>query len=81
MVYRGRVKNGVVVLDDGVKLEEGLRVSVRPLRRRTPIPKTKKNRIPTLYERFKPLIGIAKGLPPDLSTKIDHYAYGTPKTK
>ena len=81
MVYRGRVQNGLVVLDKGAKLEEGLLVTVRPVRRRTPIPRKKKNRIPTLYERFKPLIGIAKGLPPDLSTQIDHYAYGTPKTK
>ena len=81
MVYHGRVQNGLVVLDKGAKLEEGLEVSVRPLRRRTPIPKTRKDRIPTLYERFRPLIGIARGLPPDLSTQIDHYAYGTPKTK
>ena len=34
---------------------------------------------PTLYERLKPVIGIAKGLPPDLARNHDHYLYGGPK--
>jgi hypothetical protein len=81
MVYRGKVHNGTIVLEKGVMLEEGLTVSIRPLRPRTTRGSGKKKRIPTLYERFKPIIGIAKGLPPDLSTQIDHYLYGTPKRK
>ena len=81
MVYRGRVQNGLVVLDKGAKLEEGQPVSVRPLRRRDGRSSGKKRRIPSLYERLKPLIGAAKGLPPDLSTQLDHYLYGTPKRK
>ena len=33
----------------------------------------------TLYERYKNVAGIAKGLPPDLAEQHDHYIHGTPK--
>ena len=81
MVYRGRVQNGVVVLDNGAKLEEGQPVSVRPLRKPPARVSTKRRHIPSLYERLKPIIGIAKGLPRDLARQHDHYLYGTPKRK
>jgi hypothetical protein len=81
MVYRGTVKNGVVVLDGAAKLEEGQAVSIRPLRRRAAKPAAEDRRIPSLYERLKPLIGAAKGLPSDLAAQHDHYLYGTPKRK
>lgn len=81
MVYRGRVQNGVVVLDDGAKLEEGQPVSVRPLRKPVARVSAKRRQIPSLYERSKPIIGIAKGLPRDLASQHDHYLYGTPKRK
>jgi hypothetical protein len=81
MVYRGTVKNGVVVLDGTAKLEEGQPVSVRPLRRRVPQGVVGRRKIPSLYERLKPLIGAAKGLPSDFAAQHDHYLYGTPKRK
>jgi hypothetical protein len=31
MIYRGRVENGVIVLDGGVSLPEGTHVQVQPL--------------------------------------------------
>ena len=77
MTYRGKVKNGVVVLDEPSALPEGAEVSVRPLkasRRRA-----SRVRQRSLYERFKPFIGIAKGLPPDLAKNHDHYLHGRPK--
>jgi hypothetical protein len=78
MVYRGRVKNGVVVLEKSARLEEGAEVSVRPLRR--PARATaRKKAPPTLYERLKSVAGKAKGLPPDASINHDHYLYGLPK--
>ena len=61
MVYRGRVKNGVVVLEGPARLEEGAEVSVRPIRRAVRSPRRKKQ-APTLYERLKPFIGKVKGL-------------------
>ena len=78
MVYRGRVKNGVVVLEGRARPEDGTRVTVRAVRKAAR-PSRKKKRPMTLYERLKPLIGKAKGLPPDASINIDHYLYGLPK--
>jgi len=80
MVYRGRVKNGVVVLRGRARPEEGVEVSVRPVRKAAR-PSRKKKRLPTLYDQLKPFIGIAKGLPRDFSINHDHYLYGTPKRK
>jgi hypothetical protein len=78
MTYRGHVSNGVVVLDDAVTLPEGLNVKVEPLE--TPeTPLAADDDIPTLYERLKPFIGKAEGLPADASVNHDHYLYGTPK--
>ena len=80
MTYKGHVKDGVVVLVEPADLKDGDRVSVRPLRRRGK--STKKPKRPlTLYERLKPVIGMAKGLPHDLAENHDHYLYGRPKVK
>ena len=81
MVYRGKVVNGVIVLDSGVKLEEGQAVSVRPVRPRGVQGARKKGPQTTFYERYKEFVGAAKGLPADFSSQLDHYLYRTPKTK
>jgi hypothetical protein len=78
MVYRGRVKNGVVVLEPAVRLAEGAEVSVRPLRRAVRASGRKK-KAPTVYERLKSVAGKATGLPPDASINHDHYLYGLPR--
>ena len=80
MVYRGQVKNGVVVVKGRVRLEEGTEVTVRPIRKPARAVR-KKKRPMTLYERLKPIIGSANELPPDMSINHDHYLYGTPKRK
>jgi len=77
MTYRGRVKDGVVVLDDSVKLPEGAEVRV-DLLAASPGEATEQE-IPTLYERLDPFIGKVHGLPPDASINLDHYLYGVPK--
>ncbi len=77
MIYRGYVKNGVVVLDECVSLPEGTEVKVEAL-----VDETAPNReseIPTLYERLEPVIGMAKGLPPDFAENHDHYIHGSPR--
>ncbi|GEM_PF-5445426 len=33
----------------------------------------------SLYERLRPIFGIANDLPKDGSINLDHYLYGTPK--
>jgi len=71
MTYRGRVKNGVIVLDDLVDLPDGTAVDVSRVEGDTPRP--------SLHERYKDLIGIADGLPPDMAENHDHYIHGAPK--
>ncbi len=71
MSYRGRVRNGVIVLDPPASLPEGSEVEVREVGGEAPIP--------TLYERYKNFIGIADGLPSDSSINYEHYLYGAPK--
>ena len=79
MVYRGQVKDGMVVLEGPQAPPEGTRVTVRVLR--TPARRPSKARERTLYDRLKNVIGKAKGMPPDASRNIDHYLYGMPKRK
>jgi len=78
MVYNGHVQDGGVVLDDPVTLPDGTRVEVSIIeeqeRRDAPISP------PSLYDRLKSVIGMAKGLPPDLALNHDHYLHGQPKT-
>ena len=71
MTYRGRIRNGVVILDPPVSLAEGSEVEVRPV--------TQDEAMPTLYERYKDFIGIAEGLPADMAENHDHYIHGAPK--
>lgn len=77
MTYRGRVKNGVVVLDDSVKLPEGVEVKI-DLLTTSPEP-PREEEIPTLYERVEAFVGKVHGLPADASINLDHYLYGVPK--
>ncbi len=72
MTYRGRVKNGVIVLDDSAALPEGTEVEIEPVN-------GEDERGPTLAERLQDVIGIAEGLPPDMARNHDHYIHGTPK--
>jgi hypothetical protein len=77
MIYRGHVENGMIRLNDAPPLPEGAEVEVQlvlPSR-----PEQQESAIPSLYERLKPVIGMAKGLPPDASINVDHYLYGHPK--
>lgn len=78
MTFRGRVKNGVVTLDDPSDLPDGTAVSVRPLKA-SPRPAAGPKEVASLYERLKPVIGKAVGLPPDAALNHDHYLYGVPK--
>jgi hypothetical protein len=58
MTYRGRVKNGVIVLDPPATLPEGAEVEVRAPHEEAG---------PTWAEVFRDVIGKAEGLPADSS--------------
>jgi hypothetical protein len=75
MSYRGHIQNGIVVLDEAVVLPEGAPVQVDLLGD----PQGAEDGGPTLYERLKPVVGAAQGLPPDAALNVDHYLYGQPK--
>lgn len=74
MSYRGRVQNGVVVLDGNLKLPEGAVVQIEPI--------TAAESVGTDGGWAKDLLemaGTVRGLPSDLARNHDHYLYGTPK--
>ena len=71
--YTGQVRDGVIVLDDGMpSLPDGARVQVRPEPQSI-------SELPSLADRMRSMIGRAKGLPPDLAENHDHYLHGLPK--
>jgi hypothetical protein len=71
MTYRGKVRNGVVVIEPApdAPLPEGADVSVEVVSQPTE----------TLGQRLIKLAGIAQGLPTDMAKNHDHYAHGAPK--
>ena len=71
MIYRGRVTNGVVVLEGGVNLPEGTAVHVETVE--TSQPAGEDERLYRLGE-----LAVPTGVP-DLALNIDHYLYGHPK--
>ena len=79
MMYRGTVRNGVVVLEGSLRPQEGATVSVLVLK--VPSPRVGVGRKSPLimYDRYKRFIAKAQGLPADFSINHDHYLYGTPR--
>lgn len=72
MTYRGTVRQGVVVLEGGVKLDEGTTVEVHPV-------PAAPDSTPTIWDKLMKLAGSVPGLPTDAARNHDHYLYGTPK--
>lgn len=81
MTYRGRVRNGTIVLDPPVSLPEGTEVEVRPATTTDDVNRagsaSDATAVPTVYDRLKDVIGKAEGFPPDYSRNHDRYLYGT----
>ena len=69
MTYRGRVKNGVVVLEGAVSLSEGTIVRVEP------IEDAESGADGSVYDRLARMAGRVKGLPHDLARQHDHYLH------
>jgi hypothetical protein len=93
MTYRGHIKNGTVVLDEGVELPEGAQVNIEVVNGEkvataalpTDRPKTETTtsedpKRPTIWDKLLELAGTVEG-PPDWAENHDHYLYGTPKRK
>ena len=77
MTYKGRVTNGVVVLEDPKALPEGSVVMVEPV---VESPSdTERQQLADLRQTLLRWAGTAKGLPPDLARNHDHYLHGRPR--
>jgi hypothetical protein len=74
MIYYGHIEKGVVVVDELTTLPEGARVKVEVLP--TASEDSLVQSVPSLYDQLAPLVGAAKGLPPDLAHKHDQYLHG-----
>jgi hypothetical protein len=79
VTYRGKYKNGTVVLPDGVDIPEGAEVEVTPIHTK-PNGSTGQSDS-SFYERYKEFISVLDGLPSDLAENHDHYLYGATKRK
>jgi hypothetical protein len=80
MTYKGRVQNGVILVEDGVRLPEGAEVHVEV----ADVPESwEKKDEPTIWEKLANLGRWAEtqptDLPPDLAVNHDHYLHGAPK--
>ncbi len=71
MTYRGRMENGVAVLEGDVQLPDGTPVEIVPVASSKVPPKD--DPFYRIYELAEP-----SGIP-DLAENIDHYLYGHPK--
>ena len=78
MVYRGRVTNGVIVLEQGVRLREGMDVRVEPIEQAEDKP-VGSQEARQLREGLLSFSGVVKEGPSDLARNHDHYLHGTPR--
>jgi len=84
MTLEGVVRNGVIVLDDGVPLAEGTKVQVivteKPSAKFPDGGETKPERpMSDLAKMLLKHAGTLIDLPEDAADQHDHYLYGTPK--
>jgi len=70
MTYKGHVKNGVVVFDGPVPVEEGAEVRIHFVRTTTV---TSEKSRPTIAQRLESVTGKAEGFPADWSENHDAY--------
>ena len=78
MTYRGRVENGVIVLEPGAHLREGTEVRVEP------VPENQaaaagSGELGQLHEGLLGFSGIIKEGPCDLARNHDNYLHGMPR--
>jgi hypothetical protein len=72
MTLKGRVKNGVIVVDKGVSLPEGAEVTVD-------MPEKTAGAGEAISDTLLRHAGKGIGLPSDLAERHDHYAHGRPR--
>ncbi|MEA2603684.1 MAG: hypothetical protein QOF89_4676 [Acidobacteriota bacterium] len=73
MTYRGRVKDGAIILEAGIELPEG---SVVKIELESAEPRRDEDASDPLFRITD--LAVETGIP-DLATNIDYYLYGHPK--
>ena len=73
MVYRGEVRGGVVILEEGASIPEGTQVTIAPVLTAIVSPSATEPDLRRLGE-----LAVETGIT-DLAANIDHYLYGHPK--
>ncbi len=71
MTYKGTVKGGVVVLEQGSTLSDGTVVRVEPI--------SPAEGVQELRKALLEIAGTVEGLPHDLADNHDHSIHGTPR--
>src|SRR5438046_2111946 len=79
MVYKGRIKNGVVVIEGGSRPPEGAEVNISVVADDQSLPGGNNVDRSSLRRLLLSVAGKAQGLPSDAAKNIDHYLYGLPK--
>jgi hypothetical protein len=81
MTFKGKVQNGVIQVEGGVRLPEGAEVQIELADGVEPA--TEKSGEPTIGQKLAALGRWAEtqptDLPEDLAINHDHYLHGTPK--
>ncbi len=80
MTHRGRVKNGVIVLEEGVQLREGMSVRIETADQNEDVP-ADSQQLQSLQEGLLSFAGVIKDGPADLARNHDHYLHGTLHTR
>ncbi len=76
MSYLGEVRNGQIVLENGVTLPDGTRVRVEPVDGESSAGEPEPGSLAAELLKFA---GIADDLSPDMARNHDHYLHGHPR--
>lgn len=89
MRYKGQVRDGVIVLEGDAVLAEGTAVEVlagdradNPAEEPPESPRefaASAEPVPSLYARYKSIIGAVRDLPADFAEQHDYYIHGKPR--
>lgn len=78
-MYKGKVVNGVIVIEGSARLPEGAEVRVDLVNGSVNGAGASQGREPTWADVFEGLVGKAEGLPSDMAGNHDHYLHGAPR--
>ncbi len=71
MIYKGQVKNGVIVFGNQPPLPEGTQVRIEPVP--ADGPRVQSNGEPNIWRELRALAGAGHGLPDDAPERHDDY--------